>query len=377
MADPTPYVVSYSFSGFQASSPAAPLPAASVDNEFTNIETTLSETIAAVADVRRADGNLKNGSVGPDQLSPALTNNWRPRGEWSNDSVEYYAGDGVFHDGYFYVSRLFHTSSGATEPSIDPVTWLVQFALATAVGNMLVSVYDPNFRELDVFDTDSHQDGTTNKVFTALEKTKLANMEAGATATPYTPAGSILAYAGASAPSGWLLCYGQAVSRTTYADLFTALSTTYGVGDGSTTFNLPDLRGRSLSGKDNMGGSAASRLTTGGSGVDGATLGAVGGSETHTLTTAQLASHTHSFTGDATGAGGAHTHPVGGATDSAGSNATQRFVFGGSANTDTVSTSGISATHTHTTSGTNAPAGSGAAHNNVQPTLVCNYIIKT
>lgn len=70
-----------------------------------------------------------------------------------------------------------------------------------------------------------------------------------ATAGGGVPAGAVSAYAGASAPSGWLLCDGSAVSRTTYADLFTAIGTAYGAGDGSTTFNVPDLRGRSPVGK--------------------------------------------------------------------------------------------------------------------------------
>lgn len=58
------------------------------------------------------------------------------------------------------------------------------------------------------------------------------------------PVGAVMPYGGSSAPTGWLLCNGSAVSRTTYAALFAILSTTYGVGDGSTTFNLPDLQGR-------------------------------------------------------------------------------------------------------------------------------------
>lgn len=82
----------------------------------------------------------------------------------------------------------------------------------------------------------------------------------------------------ASAPTGWLLCYGQAVSRTTYALLWAALGSP-NTGDGSTTFTLPDLRGRALFGKDDMGGSAASRVTSGVSGVAGSTLGAVGGDQ--------------------------------------------------------------------------------------------------
>ena len=69
-----------------------------------------------------------------------------------------------------------------------------------------------------------------------------------------TPAGAVLAFAMATAPSGWLQCDGSAVSRTTYAVLFAAIGTTYGTGDGSTTFNLPDLRGEFVRGWDDARG---------------------------------------------------------------------------------------------------------------------------
>tara|TARA_R110000824_G_scaffold400879_1_gene609715 strand:- start:998 stop:1783 length:786 start_codon:yes stop_codon:yes gene_type:complete len=76
---------------------------------------------------------------------------------------------------------------------------------------------------------------------------------------------------------GWLYCDGATISRTTYAALFAQIGTVYGVGDGSTTFQLPDLRGRFLVGRDSMGaGTAAGRTTTGGHGIDAATLGATG-----------------------------------------------------------------------------------------------------
>src|SRR5512139_3736646 len=75
------------------------------------------------------------------------------------------------------------------------------------------------------------------------------------------PAGVTVPYAGLTAPDGWLFCYGQAVSRTTYATLFGILSTTYGSGDGVNTFNLPDIRGRVVAGQDDMGDSSANRLT--------------------------------------------------------------------------------------------------------------------
>lgn len=100
-----------------------------------------------------------------------------------------------------------------------------------------------------------------------------------------------------AAPAGWLLCFGQAVSRTTYANLFSAIGTTYGTGDGATTFNLPDLRGRTLFGLDNMGGSDAGRLSVSN------TLGGTGGAQTKSgsvdgtaLTTAQMPNHTHGQT---------------------------------------------------------------------------------
>lgn len=98
------------------------------------------------------------------------------------------------------------------------------------------------------------------------------------------PAGATMGFAGSTAPAGWLLCYGQAVSRTSYAALFAAISTTYGAGDSSTTFNLPDLRGRAVFGRDDMGGAAADRLRN--TAIDGTvqnpvgtTLGATGGSD--------------------------------------------------------------------------------------------------
>jgi hypothetical protein len=90
------------------------------------------------------------------------------------------------------------------------------------------------------------------------------------------PIGSVFDFAGTSAPTGYLLCFGQAINRTTYAALFAALGTTYGAGDGSTTFNVPDLRGRFTAGRDDMGGAGAGRL---GRNITAVNLGAVGGAE--------------------------------------------------------------------------------------------------
>jgi microcystin-dependent protein len=107
---------------------------------------------------------------------------------------------------------------------------------------------------------------------------------------PYgIPLGGMLPFTGTSAPnSSFVLPFGQAISRTTYAAYFAMVGITYGIGDGSTTFNVIDLRGRVSAGKDDMGGSVASRLTTAGSSIDGTTLGASGGAQNVTVLQANL-----------------------------------------------------------------------------------------
>lgn len=168
------------------------------------------------------------------------------------------------------------------------------------------------------------------------------------------PSGAGMDWYSPTLPAGWLWADGSAVSRTTYASLFSAIGTAFGVGDGSSTFNLPDKRGRVSAGKDDMGGSAASRLTTAGSGVDGATLGAVGGAQNVTLTAAQsgLPEHSHATSSYVTPSGS--TWALVGGTE-------------------------FQPANSSSTSGTNSVASSAAssAHNNMPPTLVANYIIKT
>jgi microcystin-dependent protein len=112
----------------------------------------------------------------------------------------------------------------------------------------------------------------------------------GGFANPYgIPLGGLLPYIGSSAPnSAFVLPFGQAISRTTYATLFSLVSTTFGAGDGSTTFNVPDLRGRSIFGQDNMGGSAASRITVAGGNFDGTVLGGTGGGQNKVIANSNL-----------------------------------------------------------------------------------------
>jgi microcystin-dependent protein len=168
--------------------------------------------------------------------------------------------------------------------------------------------------------------------------------------------GTVKAFAGATAPGGYLLCYGQAISRTNYVGLFTICGTTYGAGDGSTTFALPDLRGRVAAGADNMGGSAASRLTSTTMTPDGNTQGATGGAQTVTV----------SSTGNATGTvnvSGSTSVPVNGLGNAQGGGTGQATDWN----------------HIHSVTASGATSlnvsASAANVNKVQPTIILNQMI--
>lgn len=239
------------------------------------------------------------------------------------------------------------------------------------------------------------------------------------------PPGVLLAYVAAAAPAGWLLCDGSAQSRSTFAALFAVIGTAYGAGDGSTTFNLPDLRGRVPIGS----GTAA--------GANGATahaLGSMGGEETHLLSTPEMPAHTHTGTTTSVSAGtpsgtvnGASAGTPTGTVVSASAGTPSGSVhsqFSGSggaiANSHiSTATTGLQAgdanagdallsnsftgnamaahghsfvgdamaNHGHTFTGnalaghthtfTSDVTGGGGAHNNMQPFTTINYIIKT
>ena len=216
-------------------------------------------------------------------------------------------------------------------------------------------------------------------------------LEADATLTgfPIVPPGMVAPFAGAAAPAGWLPCDGREVSRTGYATLFAAIGTAHGAGDGATTFALPDLRGRAVAGLDDMGGSAAGRLTGLAGGVDGTALGRAGGAESHALATSELASHDHgagSYAGTArgtTGSAGNHTHNLARRTGHGSSGTDSYRTWGSSSGGTTRDATASAGNHTHpftaslSVTGRSAAAGGGRAHNNVQPTIVLNYIIKT
>ena len=193
------------------------------------------------------------------------------------------------------------------------------------------------------------------------------------------PIGGGIDYWGSTLPSdNFAFAYGQAISRADYPVCFARLGTAYGSGDGSTTFNLPDKRGRTSAGVDGMGGSSANRLTASG-GMTGNGIGSVGGAQSHTLTTGEMPSHFHSALiydpGHPHGSFGSIIRIGGSGTFFAAFNSgSGNQLYYGSAEVASATT-GVRVTSSNGLD-TTYSAGSGAAHNNTQPTITCNYIIR-
>lgn len=208
----------------------------------------------------------------------------------------------------------------------------------------------------------------SNKTRKALISDILALVPAGSS----VPTGTTLDYVGATAPSGYVLASGRTIGSASsgateranadtqtlfellwnsMADAQAAVSSGRGASatadfTANKTITLPDMRGRVVAGKDNMGGTTASRLTSTYS-MNGTTLGTAGGAESHTLTTAQMPNHTHSETG----------------TTRSGGNG---WLYGTDSSNGAVQSGAVST----------GSAGSGAAHPITQPTYICNKIIK-
>ncbi|WP_431014549.1 phage tail protein [Bradyrhizobium pachyrhizi] len=188
---------------------------------------------------------------------------------------------------------------------------------------------------------------------------------------PYmVPVGGMVDYFGATAPnSSFVLPFGQAISRTTYSGLFALIGTNFGVGDGASTFNIPDLRGRVVAGSDVMGGAAAGRLTTATMSFSG--IGAVGGTETQTLTLGQIPANITSIGNFTVSPNFILSNPNGGLTQFSSGTGGSQVWQAWSTGANIVNTGSPSASGTVTSNNT-----SGGSHPNVQPTMSANKLIR-
>ena len=261
-----------------------------------------------------------------------------------------YDSNGVFSlvPGYLAVTGQTIMASQHNPPFEDIAAALSQVLLRSGNSPMAGIFNFNSFKGINLANGSSPTD--------AVNKSQIDNL---------SPVGIVSAFAGATAPAGWLLCFGQAISRTSYAALFTALGTTYGVGDGTTTFNLPDYRGRVLAGADNMGGTLANRLTAASGWTAGATIPNAQGSEVHTLTAAQMPVHGHGVNDPS------HQHLF-----------TRPAMVGGTGRGANPANFDVQIIQQALTEGALTGisiqnAGGDGAHNNVQPTIITNYIIRT
>jgi microcystin-dependent protein len=208
------------------------------------------------------------------------------------------------------------------------------------------------------------------------------------------PTGTPFMWLTDTAPAGYVFANGQAISRTTYAALFAVFSTTFGAGDGSTTFNVPDMREAVPFGKSTMGGTTSKGLvpqyTT-------TAVGALVGEGQHTLATAEIPAHNHPASSSSSSTSSSsssststvhdpsHYHPYTASTSGSVSAGPSGYPIGQQTGDTSSAYTGITVSTTTSTTTTTSTSttttirnpGGGGGHNNVQPSFVVNFIIKT
>lgn len=372
----TPYDRQTSFALFSAENPTSQQSGADLDAEFNAVKLSLDDTQQNLAKIQDYDGALKRGSVGRAQFDSSVSIGFAAPSQWESGVLYTAQVNTVFHYSIFYIANTTHTSG----VSFDASKWdeIADFTAAAAIpdGSITSAKLAPG-----AVPADKLADGSVSnpKIATgAVSTVKLADqsvtVEKLDVASGPSMAGLILPaglgplpWSLPTLPAGWDWADGGVLlSNTPFPVLRAALiSAGFPHGqDGSGNPKKPDARGSTIACADALGGGSAAGRLSSATISGGAALGKRGGSEQVTLTTAQMPAHPHANSlSDPS-----HLHTDGpSVTAAAGLDVAARGTSAGG-NSTGASFSGVSLT--------NASAGGGGAHTNVQPTLVCNMIIK-
>lgn len=390
MAQPTPYDRQTSFKLFSVENPDTPHSGTDLDAEYNAVKVALDETQANLALIQRDDGRLANASVGREQLDSSITIGFESPLPWAQ-STSYVAGvSTVFYNAIFYTCKTTHTSSSVFDSSKWTLVADLSASAAIADGSITeAKLADGSVTAAKVATNAissskiSASAVTTSKIADeAVTFAKLALAIPGELADAIIPAGITLDYYLPTLPTvgTWDWCDGGVILAGSSPVLRAALiAASYPYGqDGSGNPKKPDRRGRVGVGKDNMGGSAAGRVTSAGSSIDGVTLGATGGSQVMTILTTNLPAYTPSgsvsVAAPSLNAGLAYYGDVGntGLTKTALlANSGNASGAANNAPVQAVTANAPSASFTGSAQG-----GASTATVNMQPSIVCNVIIK-
>lgn len=277
---------------------------------------------------------------------PSLTEAQRDALSASNGMIVYVTDGSNANRLHTYEGGAWGVSSSSTvDDAADAVAGKVDIASATEIGAGTAT--DATSGAVNVIPVSqtvktSSGAGDENKIAVLNASGQFAAGFVDLSPVAGVPTGALFQWLTNTAPTGYLLCYGQVVSTTTYAALYAVIAHTFASDPGGGNFTLPDLRGRLPLGQDDMGGSSANRVVS----AQADSLGGVDGAETVTLDTTMIPAHTHVM--------GTYGNTGGGQSGLRGSSVSDITSY-----TSTASTGG------------------GLAHNNMPPYITVNYIIKT